>query len=191
MKSDGTLAFIDVETTHTHPEIRRAWDVAVILRRPDGEEAAWQWFVSPADLNLGEADERALAIGKFWDRHPWFRGKDTAFSTESHVMREVERLTRGAQLVAWNVGFDAETLDRRMRANGICPTFDYHTIDLHSMTAGCLAGQGRTPAGRWGSQDLPELLGVPEPPDEDRHTALGDARWHMAIYDRITGRTDG
>ena len=30
-------------------------------------------------------------------------------------------------------------------------------------------------------------LGVPPPAEDDRHTALGDAAWALAIYDHITG----
>ena len=36
----------------------------------------------------------------------------------------------------------------------------------------------------WKSDDLSAAIGI-TPPDKDRHTALGDARWAKTIYERI------
>jgi hypothetical protein len=37
------------------------------------------------------------------------------------------------------------------------------------------------------SDDLSRACGVEPPSDEERHTAMGDAKWAMRLYDRITG----
>jgi len=42
------------------------------------------------------------------------------------------------------------------------------------------------PPGPWRTSDVATLLGVTCPPDQ-RHTALGDADWALAIYDRVLG----
>jgi hypothetical protein len=39
----------------------------------------------------------------------------------------------------------------------------------------------------WRSDDLSRACGVEPPSEEDRHTALGDARWVMRLYDALTG----
>lgn len=39
----------------------------------------------------------------------------------------------------------------------------------------------------WRSDDLSRACGVEPPSDEDRHTALGDARWAMRWYDVLVG----
>lgn len=39
----------------------------------------------------------------------------------------------------------------------------------------------------WRSDDLSRACGVEPPSEEDRHTALGDARWAMRWYDAMTG----
>lgn len=39
----------------------------------------------------------------------------------------------------------------------------------------------------WRSDDLARAGGVEPPSEEDRHTALGDARWAMRWYDTLTG----
>ncbi len=193
MKPNGTLAFIDIETTETHPELRRAWDIGLIIRTPDGDQIERQWFIACGDLDLGNANPYALAVGKFYERHPQASTDllETPVRSERAVMAAIEKLTRGARLVAWNVEFDATTLDRRMRANGILPAWDYHLIDVRPLAAGCIlanleGGWVKSPV-FWDSAEITEALEVPLPPEEDRHTALGDARWHMALYDAVAG----
>jgi len=103
-----------------------------------------------------------------------------------------------------------------MRANGICPSWHHHLIDVEALTVGYLNGRrarqneivdgyplendGEHVPGLvrwdrpgpwdvplpWKSDDLSAMLHV-EVSDEDRHTALGDARFARAIYDAVTG----
>lgn len=40
----------------------------------------------------------------------------------------------------------------------------------------------------WGSEDVSRALGI-NPDDYDRHTAMGDVLWAMAIYDAVTNPT--
>jgi hypothetical protein len=42
----------------------------------------------------------------------------------------------------------------------------------------------------WSSDDLSKAIGVEPASDEDRHTALGDARWARRIYDKIMSTGD-
>lgn len=48
-----------------------------------------------------------------------------------------------------------------------------------------IAGRGEPIAPPWKSDDLGLALGVEPCPEEDRHTALGDARWVKRIYDTV------
>jgi hypothetical protein len=143
----------------------------------------------------------SLKIGRFYERHPDATpGADTGIIThpEVHVLRKVEKLTRGAHLVGAVPNFDAEVLSARMRANGICPSWHYHLIDIEALAVGYLNGlhargrggradavaNGDVPVPPWKSDDLAAALGVTVS-DEDRHTALGDARWAMHVYDAV------
>jgi len=100
----------------------------------------------------------------------------------------VEARTRGAHLVGAVPNFDAEVLGSRMRANGICPSWHYHLQDFETLIAGYLRGQGEmVPPLPWRSDDLSRLIGVEPPGPEERHSALGDAKWALRAYDAVMG----
>ena len=212
------LCFIDTETTSLRPD-RRAWEVGLIVRSEDGShDAEHRWFIDVRDLDLGNADVMSLKIGRFYERHPQVAAEHLSspeIRREDDAMRNIERLTRGAHLVGAVPNFDADVLGARMRANGICPSWHYHLVDIEALAVGWLNGRrarqneivdgyplendGKEAPGLvrwndliknasppWKSDDLSEALGV-KVSDEDRHTALGDARWAMAIYDAVTG----
>jgi hypothetical protein len=74
----------------------------------------------------------------------------------------------------------------------VCPSWHYHLIDVEALAVGYLAGRGSADlfhpsALPWKSDDLSAALGITVR-DEDRHTALGDAKWARAIYDAVMGR---
>jgi DNA polymerase III epsilon subunit-like protein len=205
-----TLCFIDTETTSLRPD-RRAWEIGLIVRRiaaPDHEQS---WFIDTGDLDLGNADLMSLKIGRFHERHPAHShgggNPKQRHGREADVLAEVEHLTRGAHLAAAVVSFDAEVLAARMRAHGICPSWHYHLIDVEALAVGHLSAMAAVCERRapseipgpergaelralasppWKSDDLSAALGVTVS-DEDRHTALGDARWAKAIYDAVIG----
>lgn len=113
----------------------------------------------------------------------------------------VARWTHGAVLVGSNIGFDVAHLDRLLREHGLLPMWHYSPVDIKAVAAGWLrqervwlssAGdvEDRTPdmvarvavideALRlpWSSTLLSEACGVRPAMGEERHTALGDARW--------------
>lgn len=206
----GTLAFIDVETTSTRPE-RRAWEIGIIVARP-GSPTVEQFhtFIRADDLELEHADPYALRIGRFHDRHPLMTKQpimgyedpwETQGTREDEAYRQVEWLTRGAQLVGWDVHFDAQTIDFRMRAAGIAPSFDYHHINLPDLAAGYLIGRyGKEwmadmtkvvgPRPRWMKSEIREHLGIAPQDPWSEHTAMGDARENQAMFYRIMGEPD-
>ena len=194
-----TLAFIDTETTSLRHD-RRIWDIALIIRNTDtGDQDEYQWFIDVQDLDMANADPFSLKVGRFYERHPEMRWDDPMQAimagdvaksrSEYAVMEDIEQLTRGAHLVGAVVNFDAEVLSARMRAHGILPSWHYHLIDIEPLVLGHLRGLTRDheglPGVPWKSDDLTEALGVEPDPPEERHTALGDARWAMRIYDAV------
>lgn len=195
----GRVCFIDTETTSLRPD-RRAWEIGIVAREPGRADVEHHWFIDGFDLDLGNADPMSLSIGRFFERHPHFRldRESTGTDTEGEydALRLVEAITRGAHLVGAVVSFDADVLSQRMRANGICPSWHYHLIDVEALAIGYLSRKAEAAhmadeitreflAPPWKSDDLSRALGITVS-DEDRHTALGDARWARAIYDAVT-----
>ena len=182
------IVFLDTETTSLRHD-RRAWEVGLITRSEDGTlDKEHQWFIDLRDLDLGNADLFSLNIGRFHERHPQVGGiaKTNGVMREDEAMRRIEQLTRGAHLVGAVPNFDAEVLGARMREHGICPSWHYHLCCVENLAVGYLAARGEPVAPPWSSDDLSTKIGVSVESD-DRHTALGDARWAMRIYDAVTG----
>lgn len=162
----NNLAFVDTETTGLDPDVHQIWEVGLIV---DG--VAHHWFLP---VNLGRADARALEIGRYHERWRW----DMATNLQQFAT-EFAALTRGRHLVGAVVSFDEERLRKLLRANGACPEWHYHLVDVEAMAAGrCKI------APPWNSEALSLALKV-DPAQFDRHTALGDARWALALYEAI------
>lgn len=179
--STETLVFIDTETTSLRPD-RRVWEIGLIIRRPGKRDWEKRGFIDSAYLDLGNADQKSLEIGRYYERHP--HGIDAAtepVETEYDALSFVERHTRGAILVGAVPNFDAEVLAARMRANGICPSWHYHLVDVETLAAGAL----RMPP-KWNFDTLLDAYGLVYD-EADRHTALGDARMARDLYDAVMG----
>lgn len=199
--SDVPIAFVDTETTSLDPERRRPWEIAVIRRDTSGIETTLTIVVE--DVDLSDADAKALDIGRFYDRHPGYGPLPVAnrnlpdgrlYLREEQAARLVEQFTRGAHLVGAMPHFDTATLERMFRRHRLAPSWHYHLIDVEALALGYLAGTGSTVRPPWRSDDLkvPLAAAVPEEhragitgSDETRHTAVGDARWAMAVYDAV------
>lgn len=193
--TETTLCFLDTETTGLHPEMHHVWEVGLIVRR-DGEEQEYLWQLA---VDLSTADPFALDIGGYWERR-WpeaetdvqvkaaLSGSVPGGWAVPPITREAwcdrfRDLTHGAHLVGNVVSFDAERLAALLRWEGRMPTWHYHLVDIEAMVAG-LMGFGPP----WSSEELSKAIGVEMPSAEDRHTALGDARWAAALYDAVLHR---
>lgn len=191
------LVWLDCETTAL-PLRRRAWDVAAIVRQPDGTDVEYQWFVHLADLDLPTADPTALEAGRFWQRHPQADharvfGAPILAPDRPGVYRLAVVLDQLAPLVdgkARILGsapwFDMMTVGPRMADRGIEPGWHYHPDDVPAMIKGFLAGWvGLTDElAHARSDDLCRAIGV-DPDEYPRHTAIGDCRLFRDAYDVI------
>lgn len=201
------LVFIDTETDGVHPD-RKAWEVAMIRREPDGRQDETTFFV---EVDLETADPFGLKVGGFYDRHPlgrtvstkaytpermlgdrelrcsqWLQGEpDSGVLSQSDAALLVAQWTHGAHLVGAVPHFDAEVLGKLLRAERLTPAWHYHLIDIEAMAVGAIAARGKVVPLPWKSDDLTVAVGATVAADDERHTALGDARWAMRVYDAI------
>ncbi|WP_280482235.1 hypothetical protein [Nocardia cyriacigeorgica] len=193
---NAPIVFLDTETDGVHPG-RRVWEIAMIRRDETGERET-SFFV---DIDLSGADPFGLRVGRFYDRHPagrYLAGLDDdpwAPSNAWHpdiAAREVARWTHGAHIVGAVPNFDTEVLGALLREHGLTPAWHFHLIDIEALMVGWLhatatPGETSGPELPWRSDDLSRAVGVEPPGETERHTAMGDARWAMRVFDRIAG----
>ena len=190
------LISLDLETTGLDERVHETWEVGLV--HEDGRE----WLFEFAPRRLGEASLEALRINGYVDRatlepmNPspawetdatsgpgWVKGSAVAHSPSQKPLNTavacaatIAQITNGAQLMGCAIQFDMRFLAATLRRDAVNPRWHHRALDLGSFAAG--------------------RLGVPRPlssqamveqvlPNDEPHTALGDARWNMAVYERL------
>lgn len=209
------LVFIDTETTGLDIDRHEIWEIALIVRGHPLPDRNGEYVVQlPHDRSTG--DLIGMKIGGYFERsyhwrHPTEQnaikmGERGGFQGSRSVrdaLNEIGWLTHGAHLIGAVPDFDAYRLARLMRKHGELNTWHYHLVDIENLMVGYLRGRQaeffdhgdiRTQAEPaavvtlpWKSDELSKLVGVDPPSDEERHTALGDARWAERVYDKVMG----
>jgi hypothetical protein len=182
MIDTSNVVFLDTETTGLYVDAgHEPYEIAYII---DGKEIV-HW-IKP---DLSKADPIALKIGHFYERtadFPYAEGikneRGQAWSLASYIAPAVARDLNGRHIVGAVPSFDDVMLKAFLRKNGQAPTWHYHLIDVEALIAGKL---GVEPP--WKSDELSLKIGVEPPNDEDRHTAIGDARWVKQMYEAVMG----
>lgn len=183
----NNVVFIDTETTGLDPDRHEIWELALITGA--GEEHLWH-----LPVDLAKADLIALNIGGYFDR---YGNEDNCCDVGIYdygwddFCADMVTLTRGKHLVGAIPSFDAQRLERLLRAHGSLATWHYHLIDIEALAVGYLIGKGYEHvdddpliAPPWNSDDLSAMLGINRD-DYQKHSALGDARWAAAIYEHV------
>lgn len=128
---------------------------------------------------------------------------DDGYVSQSLAALRVAQWTHGAHIVGAVPNFDTEVLAALLRGDELTPAWHYHLIDVETLAVGWLRARaselddrGQAHAAEdveavltlpWDSEALSRACGVEPASDEERHTALGDARHAMRLYDAITG----
>lgn len=181
----NTLAFVDTECVGLDVWAgHRPWEVAAIIRHPDGGETEHVWQIRP---DLATADDVALAVGRYAERcvlrDGWegalFEGGQPWRATAWAVADDIRQVLHGATLVGANVSFDREMLAALLHDHGLTPSWHYRPTCVEVLVQGAM----RLPVPP-GLKDAADLTGVKYDPDE-LHTALGDARLARSIYDAV------
>lgn len=178
------LVFLDTETTGLTLD-DDIWEIAAIRRDPDGTETELHLFVEHDVTKCGALPERFLA-----DHRARFRA-DSAIRDDlaalalhdlfSHPHSDVKPHVVGAV-----PNFDTERLARLLARYGFAVPWHYHLIDVENLAVGYLAARGGVLdcSPPWKSDIIAQLVGVTIT-EAERHTAMGDARWAMRIYDAV------
>lgn len=178
------LVFMDTETTGLSLD-DDIWEFAAVRREPDGSETELHMFIE-------HSREKCAALpsnfrSDHYDRYLDHRAhtKAQAASAMFHFTREKDG-TGKPHIVGAVPNFDTERVARTLALSNLPPGWHYHLIDVENLAAGYLAATLDTFAPPWDSNDLSMGVGV-DPNQFERHTAMGDVRWAMAIYDAVMG----
>jgi DNA polymerase III epsilon subunit-like protein len=184
------LVFLDTETTGLDSDRHEIWEIGAILRTDAGDEE-WAWQIRPS---LRTADATGLRIGRYYERievaatlpgsarlivAPPGVERAGLWLESREVAQDVAPLLDGATLVGAVRDFDSRFLTRFLRRHHQAPAWHYHLVDVETLAAGALR---RPPP--WGFDDLLAAYGLTYA-EEDRHTALGDARMVRDLYDAV------
>jgi hypothetical protein len=189
----SALVFMDTETTGLSLT-DDIWEFAAVRRNEDGTESELHMFLEH------DANKCAQLPEKFRDDHmrrfpPSHGGVEWASGVypKDRAGRAIVNFFRVASgepkphVVGAVPNFDTE------RVNLLLPNYErdpwhYHLIDVESLAVGALVArrlQGHVDLSLpWDSDELSTAVGV-VPTQFERHTAMGDVRWAMAIYDAV------
>lgn len=190
------IVFMDTETTGLALS-DDIWEFAAIRREEDGTESELHLFIEHDGRKCRNLPESFKADHK--RRWPGFSEQVTS---KWLAARQIYQLTADCPHIVGAVpNFDTERLALLLREFGHEPGWHYHLIDVENLAVGYLAGHSEAyrmevdasatlPAAAtlpWNSDDLSRAVGVEPAGPGVRHTAMGDARWARAIYDKVMG----
>lgn len=174
------LVFLDTETTGLDPYMEQLFEIAVV--EEDGTEHVFR--LEPHELVVENMHPKAVEVNRYHERTS---APDWTWDDPLDVCEALNKLLGGAHIVGAVPDFDARFIRAKFAEWGMeAPRFHYHLIDIESMVVGYLAGDGIEVPLPWDSEALSRLIGVEPADDEDRHTALGDARWVRHMYLHMT-----
>ena len=188
----SAICFIDCETTGL-ALTDDIWEFAGIRREEDCTQTILHLFITHDQAKCAKLPESFLKDHK--DRYD---GLECVSQSEAALL--IANFMGGkAHIVGAVPNFDTERIALLLRRFGLTPGWHYHLIDVENLAVGWIQGIGQQAVndgvidaidGRlappWSSDDLSRACGI-EPPTDARHTAMGDALWAMAIYDRVMG----
>jgi hypothetical protein len=208
---NDSVIFVDTETTGLDPERHEVWDIAMI--EADGTEH--EWHLRPENFHRADEGalrvtkfyERVKAAGyreetveEGYPKRATKVSRANFWTPDSRVSvaSQIGALTANKHLVGAVPWFDARFLAAFMAREGYVPAWHYHMIDVETLAVGYLAAYSLLrQADRvnpekvayeppWESSALAITLGInPDNRAFGKHTAIGDARWAKAIYEKV------
>ena len=177
--TNAALLFVDTETLGLDMDAP-IWDLAAIR-----VNALTERRIDLRIMHKADPERLAALPPAFQDDY------DSRYSVGSSVHPQQAMyalsalITPGTIVCGSNPSFDMARLERLAGKHNISLPWHYHPIDVPTMAHGWLCGKGIYPTPPWKSDLLSQFCGV-NPKEFGRHTAMGDARWCLALWRKIT-----
>lgn len=168
---------LDLETTGLDERVHEAWEIGMVCM-----DTAVEYLYELPVRNLALAQPEALAVNRYYDRSCVLPGSSTGHSTTNGHFREIApegmaheiaAILGGRTLMGCAVSFDMRFLAALLRTYGEEPSWHHRSLDLGSYAAGVLGAEDPYPSGALAREFVP---------NDEAHTALGDARWNVKVY---------
>ncbi len=163
--SKKEYAFVDIETSGVDPEFHEMIECGIILENPYREAQ----FSLP--FMLTKANPKALEV------NGWGKREFAPEMEPREAAGLVWNLLKDKYLVGQAVQFDAAFLRAFLLAHGYFPSWNFRLVELSALASGHL---GLEPPIK--SELISEKLGIS---NEDKHTALADAKWDREVFRKI------
>jgi hypothetical protein len=197
----SALVFMDTETTGLSLDAD-IWEFAAVRREANGDERELHLFVEHDAKKCGRLPGKFLTdhMRRFPPSHggvEWGAGVSTRDRAAQAIYNffSVGSGEPKPHVVGAVPNFDTERVNRMLPSWQRDP-WHYHLLDVENLAVGYLCGASEIrrvfiggeewDALPWDSNVLSKAVGV-DPEQFERHTAMGDVRWAMAIFDAVTG----
>jgi hypothetical protein len=177
----SALVFMDTETTGLSLT-DDIWEFAGIRREEDGTQTELHLFIEHDKFKC------AALPPSFSADHMARYDADAAVSQGEAAILIGKFMGGKAHIVGAVPNFDTERIALLLNHHSGRANWHYHLIDVENLAVGFLARAGTDVSLPWDSDELSTKVGI-DPPTDTRHTAMGDALWAMAVYDRVMGVT--
>lgn len=162
----------------------------------DIEAPVWEVAAIRIDPVLGPRHELELLVSH--DPGDWVETLPTSFQEDyrsrfdfekayapEHVADRIAYMARGGAIVMGSKpSFDVDRIEKLDPS--VKMPWHHHPLDIPTLVHGYLCGKGVFPAPPWKSDFLSQMIGV-DPRDFERHTAMGDVKWCLAMWQKVTG----
>lgn len=177
--ADRPIVFLDTECLGLDPRAP-IWEFGAIRVEPDGDTETVEFQIQH------EPGDWAKTMPQWFQEDYQRRYNRRAALGSFDAAVRIRVITHGAIVVGCNPSFDLDSgrLETLLSRHGFPPVWHYHPLDTASMALAWLWARGVRPPQPWKSDELSRLIGV-DPAQFDRHTALGDAKWCRAQWDRM------
>lgn len=176
---------VDLETSGLDPYEHEIIEVGLVIEKPRlggamHDSLLIEEFTFSLPFDEARASEKALEI------NGWGKREFPKLWGPARAIGFLQEALRGVHLVGKNPHFDAEFLRHLFHRWGEKPSWHHRLVDVGSLAWG-VDQQSCRSTGFEGTNAPPTtegvefILGVHRKPDE-RHTALGDARWAYRAF---------